>query len=108
GGGDATSDPVIEVRTSITGEGWFAEWRIPFSQLRYRTDEVQTWGLQLERKLRRIGEETVWAFRTRNEPQVVARYGHLYGIEGIAQGKRIEVLPYSTGRAEYRRIPRNA
>ena len=104
---DRSWDPVIDVRTSITDDGWFVEWRIPFSQLRYRSDEIQTWGLQVERKLRRKGEDTVWAFRPRNEPQVVARYGHLYGIEGIAQGKRLELLPFSTARAEYREISRS-
>ena len=107
GFGDRSWDPVIDVRTTITDDGWFVEWRIPFSQLRYRTDEIQTWGLQVERKLRRKGEDTVWAFRPRNEPQVVARYGHLYGIEGIPQGKRLELLPFSTARAEYREIPRS-
>ena len=107
GFGDRSWDPVIDVRTSITDDGWFVEWRIPFSQLRYRADEIQTWGLQVERKLRRKAEDTVWAFRPRNEPQVVARYGHLHGIEGIAQGKRLELLPYSTARAEYREIPRS-
>ena len=80
GFGDASWDPVYEARTSITSEGWFVEMRVPFSQLRYRSEPVQTWGLQVERKLRRKGEDTVWAFRPRTEPQVVARYGHLQGI----------------------------
>jgi hypothetical protein len=104
---DSSWDPVIDVRTSITDEGWFVEWRIPFSQLRYRNDEIQTWGLQVERKLRRKGEDTLWAFTPRNEPQVVARYGHLDGIEGIAQGKRLELLPYVTARSERLEIPRS-
>ena len=37
----------------------------------------------------------------------MARYGHLHGIEGIAQGKRLEILPYSTVSAEYRQISRS-
>ncbi len=107
GGGfsDRSWDPVIDVRTSITDDGWFVEWRIPFSQLRYRADEIQTWGLQVERKLRRKAEDTVWAFRPRNEPQVVARYGHLHGIEGIAQGKRTGTPPLQHGPC---RIPRDS
>ena len=107
GFGDRSWDPVLDVRTSITEDGWFAEWRIPFSQLRYRADEVQTWGLQIERKLRRKAEDTMWAFRPRNEPAVVARYGHLIGIEGIAAGKRLELLPFMTARAERLQIPKN-
>ena len=42
-----------------------------------------------------------------NQPQVVARYGHLYGIEGIAQGKRLELLPYVAARSERLQIPRS-
>ena len=104
---DLSWDPVIDVRTTITDDGWFVEWRIPFSQLRFRADEIQTWGLQVERKLRRKAEDVLWAFTPRNEPQVVARYGHLYGIEGIAQGKRLELLPYVAARSERLEIPRS-
>ena len=36
-----------------------------------------------ERKIRRHGEDTMWAFLPRSEPQGVARYGHLEGFEGL-------------------------
>ena len=109
GGGlqDMSWDPVWDVDTTITDEGWFAEMRIPFSQLRYRADEVQNWGFQAERKLRRKGEDASWAFTPRSEPRGVARYGHLDGIQGIGQGKRLELLPFVTGRAEYLQIARS-
>jgi hypothetical protein len=107
GFGDTSWDPVWEIRTSITDEGWFVEMRIPFSQLRYRPDEAQTWGLQVERKIRRHGEDTVWAFTPRRERGGVARFGHLAGVEGIRQGKRLELLPFVTGRAEFVDVPRS-
>ena len=108
GGGrsDASWDPIWETKATVTEEGWFVEMAIPFSQLRYSTDEVQSWGLQVERKIRRRGEDNVWAFIPRNQPQGVARYGHLEGLQSLRQGKRLEVLPYSTGRAEFRDIAR--
>ena len=105
--GDTSWDPVWDVETMTTDEGWFVEMRIPFSQLRYRADEVQHWGFQTERKLRRKGEDVTWAFTPRSEPGGVPRFGHLDGIEGIGQGKRLEILPYVTGRAEYLQIPRS-
>ena len=106
GGGlnDTSWDPVWDVQTTITGEGWFVEMRIPFSQLRYSADDIQNWGFQAERRLRRKGEDAAWAFTPRSEPRGVARYGHLDGIEGIGQGKRLELLPFVTGRAEYLQI----
>lgn len=105
--GDTSWDPIWDIQTSITDEGWFVEMRIPFSQLRYSSAEVQTWGLQVERKIRRHGEDTVWAFTPRRERGGIPRFGHLTGIEGIAQGKRLELLPYLGGRAEYTRVARN-
>ncbi|MEX0912834.1 MAG: DUF5916 domain-containing protein, partial [Gemmatimonadota bacterium] len=105
--GDTSWDPIWDIETSITEEGWFVEMRIPFSQLRYSEAEVQTWGLQVERKIRRHAEDTMWAFTPRSERGGVARFGHLVGIENIVQGKRLELLPYVGGRAEYTEIARN-
>jgi hypothetical protein len=107
GSSDLSWDPIYETKATVTEEGWFVEIAIPFSQLRYPEDAVQTWGLQIERKIRRHGEDNVWAFIPRNQPQGVARYGHLEGLQGLRQGKRLEVLPYTTGRAEYRDIPKS-
>jgi len=109
GGGlsDTSWDPVWDVDTTITAEGWFVEMRIPFSQLRYGADKIQHWGFQAERKLRSKGEDSSWAFTPRSEPRGVARYGHLDGIEGIGQGKRLELLPFVTARAEYLQVARS-
>ncbi len=52
-GGAATDqswDPVWQAKTAIDSLGWTAELRIPLSQLRYRADTLQTWGLQIVRR----------------------------------------------------------
>jgi pimeloyl-ACP methyl ester carboxylesterase len=49
GEGDLAWDAVWDAATRIDAEGWTAEMRIPFSQLRFAPADVQTWGLQLER-----------------------------------------------------------
>jgi hypothetical protein len=41
---DATWDPVWEAATHIDDDGWTAEIRIPYSQLRFSRDSIQTWG----------------------------------------------------------------
>jgi hypothetical protein len=106
--GDTSWDAVWDLETSITDEGWFVEMRIPFSQLRYRDEDVQHWGFQIERRISGNGEHAMWAFSPQSEPGGVARFGHLDGIERIQKGKRLEVLPFLTGRGEVAEIPRSA
>jgi hypothetical protein len=108
GSADIGWDPVYDVESTVTDEGWFVEFAIPFSQLRYGSAPVQTWGLQIERKIRRHGEDTMWAFLPRNEPQGVARYGHLEGLENLPRTRGLEILPYTTARAEFKDIPRSS
>ena len=50
----------------------------------------------------------MFSYTPPNTPSGVARYGHLQGIQGIRPGKRLELLPFVSGRAEYAEIPRNA
>jgi hypothetical protein len=106
GRSDLSWDPVWEVRSSVTEDGWFVEMRIPFSQLRYGEEDVQHWGLQVERLVRRLNEETYWSFTPRRERGGMARIGHLEGIEGIGRGRSLELLPYVSGSAEYAQLIR--
>ncbi len=98
--GDASWDPVWEVATQVTDEGWSVEMRIPFSQLRFSPAGAQLWGIQIERKIRFNNEWAYSAFTPLLERGGVARYGHLEGIEGIQPTRWLELLPYVTGRAQ--------
>ncbi|HUE95760.1 MAG TPA: DUF5916 domain-containing protein, partial [Longimicrobiaceae bacterium] len=108
GFGDTSWDPVYELDATITDEGWFVEYRIPFSQLRFSPAEEVTWGLQIERKIRRNQENTVWAYSPKTESGGIAIFGHLTGLRGIEPGRRLEILPYVSGRAEYVGIDQSA
>jgi hypothetical protein len=100
GGEDDSWDPVWEVATTIDDEGWTAEMRIPFSQLRFNPGAEQTWGLQLERNLERRGEFSVWSFTPSTHAGGIARFGHLEGLRDLRMGRRVEVLPYAVLRGE--------
>ena len=41
--GDPSWDPIWEAAAHVDAEGWTAEMRIPYSQLRFSRDSVQTW-----------------------------------------------------------------
>jgi hypothetical protein len=104
GGGrrsDISWDPVWEVATQITEEGWSAEMRIPFSQLRFSSDEEQVWGIQMRRAIHRNQEQVTFPFTPTLARGGASRYAHLEGIEGIRSGQRLELLPYVAARGEY-------
>ncbi len=100
GSEDDSWDPVWQVATSIDGEGWTAEMRIPFSQLRFNPVSEQVWGLQIERQIARRDEFSVFSFTPRSEPGGIPRFGHLHGLSDLRTGKRLEVLPYAVARGE--------
>ena len=104
--GDRSWNPVWESATAIDADGWTAELRIPFSQLRFNTASVQEWGIQFYREVNSKAENTVFSFSLKSERGGAARFGHLHGIEGIVPSHRLEILPYVAARAEYRTIER--
>jgi hypothetical protein len=104
---DESWDPVWEAATAVDGDGWTAELRIPFSQLRYRADAAQTWGIQIMREISRINEESWFAFTPRRERAGIPRCGHLVGLEGLRGAERLELLPYALSRAHYHDVGRN-
>jgi hypothetical protein len=98
---DNSWDAVWDVATSVDAGGWTAEYRIPFSQLRFGRDSVQTWGVQFERLIGRKQEYDVSTFIPKKDRGGVPQYGHLAGLTGLHAGKRLELLPYTVSRAEY-------
>lgn len=61
GGFNLNWDGSWTVATSRDSLGWYAEFRIPFTTLRYGASPTQVWGLNLSRLIRRTNEEVLWA-----------------------------------------------
>jgi uncharacterized protein DUF5916 len=95
-------DAVWEVRTEITAEGWNAEFRIPFSQMRFHAPagETAVWGFNVRRDIHRRAEFDRWVPTPRGVQGFVSRFGHLVFPERPAAPRRVEVLPYATTRRE--------
>ena len=105
--GDTSWDPVWEGAAQVSDEGWSAEMRIPFSQLRFSPADLQVWGIQIERRDRANNEWSYSAFTPLLERGGVARFGHLVGIEGIPPARPLELLPYVTARNDRLFVPTN-
>jgi hypothetical protein len=85
---------VWDVATSIDADGWVAEFRIPFSQLRFPAAEEHNWGFNVVRVVSRLNEESHWHLMPKGDQSVVSRFGDLSGLRGISPPRRIELLPY--------------
>ena len=97
---DKSWDPNWWSKTSINSEGWIAEMKIPFSQVRFENNSGDVWGLEMARVLYRKQETTFWQHIPKDAPGMVHLFGELTGLEQIKPRKILDITPYAVGRAE--------
>ena len=101
GGFNLNWDGVWQVRTSISDIGWSAEFAIPFRTLRFSPGREQTWGLNIQRSIRRRNELAYWSPLPRQFDLFrVSMAGALTGVEAPAGlWRTLQVTPYAVGGA---------
>jgi hypothetical protein len=93
-------DGVWEVGTRIAEDGWYAEIRIPFRTLKFAPDADQTWGINFQRRLRRLNENSYWAPLPRiHNLSRVSMAGTVEGLQGLRPGNNLRVKPYALASA---------
>lgn len=97
---DETWDAIWWARTSMVSDGWIVEMKIPFSQLRFVNNPVQTWGIQVGRYIQRNEELSFWAPIKRDDPGWVHHFAEMDGISDIEPQKVFDLFPYAVGCAE--------
>ncbi|OFW12129.1 MAG: hypothetical protein A3H96_03815 [Acidobacteria bacterium RIFCSPLOWO2_02_FULL_67_36] len=90
-------DAVWDVAVSRGDRGWRAEFRIPFSQLRYHPSNDATFGLAITRRVARLNETTTWPLLSKSANGYVSSFGELTGLRLDKSPKRLEVVPYVVG-----------
>jgi len=90
-------DAVWYSKTKITEEGWTVEMRIPYSELRMPSKDVQTWGINMFRNVRRHHSNASWNFVDRKIDGFIHQQGELTGIENIDPPLRLSLTPYAAG-----------
>ena len=102
---DASWDGVWEGRArrdpGPRGTGWTCELRIPVAQLRCRPGAEQVWGINFKRCITRLSETDYLVVLSKKASGFVSRFPDLAGFETTRRGRSFELLPYSTGKAEY-------
>ncbi len=98
GNEDMGFDLIFHSAGRVTETGYQVEMAIPFRSLRFPGRPVQNWNVNFWITRPRESRNTYsWAAIDRDDPCWLCQMGRLTGIEGVAPGGRLELLPAVTG-----------
>lgn len=93
-------DAVWDVAVSKNDKGWRAEFRIPFSQLRFTNSDSPVFGLGLVRQIGRLNESDSWPLIAKSHNGYVSQFGQLTGLKMSKPPKRLELVPYTVAQLD--------
>jgi hypothetical protein len=99
---DDSWDAVWDVATRIDSVGWVAEFKIPFSQIRYAPGSEHTFGFMVVRDIARTGTRDSWPLLHQKVQGYISQAGELNGIGELPSPRRLEVVPYTVAKSDTR------
>ncbi len=97
---DNAWDAVWTAAALVDAQGWSAELRIPYSQLRFNAADSQIWGVNVARYIQRKNETAWLRLVPKTENGLASRMIDLVGIDGVHASRHVEVVPYTAVRQE--------
>ncbi|NJN34153.1 MAG: carbohydrate binding family 9 domain-containing protein [Saprospiraceae bacterium] len=94
GNADLSWDAVWESAVSLQKDGWVAEYKVPFSAIRFAAKDIQTWGFHATRGINRMAEENTWSGIDPKIDGIVIQYGSLTNLENVKPPLRLQFSPY--------------
>ena len=96
-GEDFNWNAVWDSRTSIQGNDWVAEMRIPYSAIRFSSKPEQQWGLNFMRQRKRENQAFFWNEVKPAIDGFVNQWGTLEGVRDVKPPVRLSLTPYISG-----------
>jgi hypothetical protein len=94
---DSSWDAVWDASAARTSDGWTAEFRIPYSQLRFSRGSDGDLGFAITRTVSRLSETSTWPLLARSATGWVSQFGVVTGLSPERSSKRLELIPYVVG-----------
>lgn len=101
---DFSWDAIWNSEVKITDFGWVVEMEIPYAALRFSEENIQTWGVNFFREIRRFRQKVTWSKIDRAVGSVINQAGILEGIENIKTPTRLFLIPYTSGYVESNKL----
>jgi len=100
---DVGWDAIWDVGVARRSDGWSAEFRIPFAQLRFNAVAgiEHVWGVNIRRDIARRQEVDYWAPILAGNSRYVSYFGELLGIELAPSSTRFEAILYAVGQVRH-------
>ncbi|MEY4903684.1 MAG: hypothetical protein RLZZ292_1499 [Bacteroidota bacterium] len=87
-------DAVWSSSAHLTTQGWEVEIEIPYSAIRFPKEEIQKWGINFKRNVRRTREQMAW---NEIKPEInnpLIQCGYLKGIKELNVPLRLSATPF--------------
>jgi len=97
---DDSWNPIWYTASNLDDEGWTAEMKIPFSQLKFGKSKEQIWGLECSRMVFREDEWSAWQRIPQDAAGMVSEFGELRGLMDIQPQKQLEIQPFMVNQLE--------
>ena len=95
---DLNPDFIWQSRGRLVPGGYDVEIRIPFKSLRFAGGKVETWGINVLRRVQHSGYQDSWAPVVRASASFMNQSGWLEGMTGIRRGLVLNLTPVVTDR----------
>jgi len=100
-GVDNNWDAVWQSKVRLSDDGWCVEMRIPYAALRFPAKNVQNWGFNVFRLIKRREEWSSWQPVSNERNAWWYEMGRLDGIQDIQAPMRLSFTPYLSSYAEH-------
>ena len=91
---DENWNAVWESAVSIDAQGWSAEFKIPYSALRFSSNTVQNWGINFSRQHQKANQQLFWNPLNPAVNGFINQEGELENLQNIKAPLRLSFSPY--------------
>ena len=93
-------DTTWDVEAQINDKGWSAEMAIPFKALRYGSADVQNWGINFQRNIRRNNEVAYWSPLPRQYDITRLSLAGTLEAVNVPKQRNLKITPYGLSKTE--------